>query len=152
VKPTDLAWLAGILDGEGAVYIGRSFQKMRPIYKPDVRVEMVDERTIDRVCWIYKKLDVDFTKKSLPMKNPKHRPRHIVWMKGHESVLKLCRAVAPYLVTKVAHAKLVAQFCTLRLKVNHRGRRDAKGRMIRTYTGAEEPIYTRLRLLNKRGT
>lgn len=154
MKRTDLAWLAGILDGEGAVYIGRSFQKKRAIYSPDIRVEMVHEPTVDRVCSIYRQLGAACTKKSLPMRNRRHRPRHIVWMKGHESILRVCKAVRPFLVTKAQQAQLVAEFCRLRLKARFRKfeKRDSRGRLTTSYSTREPILYAKVRTLNKRGT
>lgn len=146
------AWLAGLLDGEGAFYLSKKRQTGRAIYTADVRVEMVDEKTIDRIAEIYSDLKIDFTKKSLPMKNPKHRPRHILWLRGLRSVHVLCTQLVPFLVTKKEHAQVLVAFSGARLKAAHRTHRDPKGRMIRTYTGVEEPIYKLLRRMNKRGT
>lgn len=105
---TDLAWLAGILDGEGYIAIINA-NKLIPI----VAVRVCDKPIIDDLQRIFPTYcGVDWRYHD---GNPNHRP---IWMwrvYRHRDVEKLLTWVLPYLRSKRGEAELVLAYVKRRL-------------------------------------
>lgn len=81
----------------------------------------------------------------------KHRDAHY-WRVSLVDMVKLCRAILPYAVTKRRHLELLLQFVLSRLEgqpLDPIGRVASRSR--KPYTAEEASIYERLRQLNLRG-
>ena len=119
-KSQDLAWLAGLLDGEGSFILLRQKQTRGYSYKsagyvPCVKVTMCDELTINRVRQIFDTLVVGHY-------GIDHRPakgtRKDNWgtkVTGMKRCLKLFEALEPYAVTKLPQIKALKEYSQSRL-------------------------------------
>lgn len=76
----DIGWISGIVDGEGNFTVriqtwNTKLCGLRPRFQPQLVITNTDDTIINKVCGIYKALDIKFAvyvqKKSL--NNPKHR-------------------------------------------------------------------------------
>ena len=143
-----VAWLAGLVDGEGAVYMSRSNQRGRWIYVPVFRIDMTCSMTIDTVCDLLADLDIDHRRFSYERKNKNHKDAQIVNVGRLAALSKLLPLLIPYLVTKRPNAEALLDFVDMRLAADHR---SSKGPYESTYTGREKKMYEDMRVLNRRG-
>ena len=104
-KEIEYAYLAGIIDGEGAIFITRDlFSTKNPVYRAEIRVGMIDEKPI-------KRLHVAFGGTALLEKSYHHKRPMWRWLGSNREVLKFClTTLLPYLDVKKEQAKLVLEF------------------------------------------
>ena len=104
-KEVEYAYLAGIIDGEGAIFITRDlFKTKNPVYRAEIRVGMIDEKPI-------KRLHVAFGGTALLEKSYHHKRPMWRWLGSNREVLKFClTTLLPYLDVKKEQAKLVLEF------------------------------------------
>ena len=111
MSPTECAYVAGIIDGEGYVEFQwrgriRRDRKGHPTYRTlIVRLEVpqVDGRLIDYLMEVTKEGTRDI--KRYP-KNPTYHDQHR-WRAGYHGVYRVLKQVYPYLIVKKEKAKLV---------------------------------------------
>ncbi|HNX03584.1 MAG TPA: hypothetical protein PKM71_07970 [Candidatus Cloacimonas sp.] len=97
---TTKAYLAGLIDGEGSLYIHRDYKKGNyPIHNAKFSVGMTDKLTIDFVA---KNLGLE-VKERFP-KNPKHRKVYEIRCGGSDKVKAILDIIYPYLVSKKKQA------------------------------------------------
>lgn len=107
---TAYAWAAGIVDGEGSIWISRVAPKKskrthNPTYQLVFKVEMTHQETITRLASL-----VDGTVGWRKSKNPeRHRSMFSVLLTDVKAVEAL-RRLLPYLVTKVEQARLALEY------------------------------------------
>lgn len=153
--PTDVewAWLAGILDGEGALQLGRSFQNGRAIYTPTCRVDMTHAGTIERIGAILTDAQIEHRRFVYKRKNVRHRAANIVSVNKLKDVRALLSNVLPYLVTKRRHADVLLSFVEHRIAIGYDWKRKGEnGRFVNSYGEDEVLFYQQLKELNRRGT
>ena len=128
-KSLDLAWLAGLLDGEGSYYLSQGYQwvnhqrclpKNGAGFYPCMKVTMCDEGTINKIRAILDTLVVGHY-------GIDHRPtkgtRKEHWgtrVTGMRRCLKLFEAVESYAVTKQPQIRVLKEYSLSRLSHNHR--------------------------------
>jgi hypothetical protein len=105
VRKTDLAWTAGVLDGEGCIRINRSKWFLA------LSVVNTDQKMIFRLKELFGAGSIYYGKAKPP------RAARWIWSVSSNEAASVLRAVRPYLVTKQAQADLALKFLT-----------DAKGR------------------------
>lgn len=119
MKPLNerLAWLAGIIDGEGTVSLQitsrsrrakTSFGRRRErslTWKVDV--SNTNASLIAEVVSILDSLGIKYFFAKYNMKNPKHKPLTKVVLNSRPRVIKLLQAVKPWLVCKLPQAEIV---------------------------------------------
>lgn len=121
MKDTDLAWAAGIIDGEG--HIGMTLSKVgvnrrrTPSVQVRISVRMTCERTIRK---LYELFGGTF-KLSLP-KNPERHKLVYEWFIGDLDTFDVLCDLLPYLVTKQDQAQLVIEYRNECCPSGHRGR------------------------------
>lgn len=105
---TEMAYIAGIIDGEGTIY-ARNEKKRKTIY-PTVAVHMTDRAVIEwmaqkikaqKVCTVQRK---ELTKCGSPLKK-----QYLFRLSGKRMKL-LCKALYPYLITKKRHAEIISRW------------------------------------------
>ncbi len=111
-KPTDLAWLAGIIDGEGCLSVGRNNGKDGKYIGMHVVLKMADEEAVRKASEITR---VGTLKKHKPFA-PNRRPLW-EWQCSSQQAACILRLLLPYLVTKRTQAQL---FITLAERMNVR--------------------------------
>ena len=113
VKDTDIAWLAGVFDGEGCVgFKGNKARKAPQVYW---QIDNTDEILLERVHKILMALEVHhhFHKKGKGAKHHKRAWR--VQTNGSQHVLKILMCMLPHLTAKRKQAELVCEYLEWRL-------------------------------------
>lgn len=140
---TDIAWLAGFMDGEshfrlavntrggGAIYtrVGITNTEQRNIKKADRIVNVITGRpgrTIYR--W---------------MKDGR-KPRYDLMIQAHDEVRRLCLAIQPYAVGKREHIKAMLKY--LDMAPGHGGRKNGVSR----FRAKHYALVTKMATLNRR--
>ena len=101
-EPIQLAWAAGIIDGEGCIRLAPSKNNGRPSYSVMLKVEMTHEETIIKLRRIWGcggRHDHKGTNK----------PAFGLQANG-EQAIHIIRRLLPYLVTKRLQAELVIEY------------------------------------------
>lgn len=107
VEAEDLAWAAGIVDGEGciAVYSVNDKRLRWPVLRAEVCVVNTDRRMTDKLQELF---GGDLYER--PPRSERHRPT-FEWKLRHPAAATMIRAVRPYLVIKGEQADVFLQFC-----------------------------------------
>ena len=140
---TDLAWLAGFVDGEGS--IGVHFIRAQGTYRPCFEVCSVNGHAIERVVSIASSLGVNL---HIVQKLPSERSRYNVWIARttqFAGVEKILASLEPYLTIKQPHARLTLRFVRSRQDKGVGGR--GKTRQI-PYSDFEKRTVEEIQALN----
>lgn len=141
--PTDLAYLAGFVDGEGTIGIySNGWKKNRKNPSRGFRCVFQIVNTNEEIInYIKRFLGTSFITKRDPrdkkenLKN--NRPRYILTLSSVQNVGEICKAILPYLKIKKSRAELVLEYCN--------------NRKVRIITDRDIQIVNELKILNKRG-
>ncbi len=154
----DLGWLAGTLDGEGAIGIGKSVPggQSTPVYKALVQMETTCEATAKKVLALFEDLGVKGSAYFYRGRRPEHRGSWNIRVARLRDVSVLSRAMEPISVTKRTQWALVQEFAESRLvgaTVGEMGRvqRGGKSGGRPCYRERELAIYAELKEANRRG-
>lgn len=148
-----LAWLAGIVDGEGSIGMKRTKDKRigrsPMIYQPLIQITNCNFLLLKEVKSILDLLSIKYSFwKRIENRNPKWRDAGNISIASYESCINFLEVIIPFLISKKKHAKILLDFCTMRLRINHRGQ---GGKFKKTYTGKESIYWKRLHKLNYKG-
>lgn len=155
-----IAWLAGIIDGEGnlgiekhnVVRLGKKGQRYC-IYAARIIVTNTDDSIIKEVLSIYKKVGITFycrkRKRLYSSDGYKRKPCWDLQVHRLKEVLLLSNLIRPFLISKrkVKIVNLLIDFCQHRLKERSRVSRNG----LAGYSDYEKRIYEKIILLNKKG-
>lgn len=100
-KETELAYLAGIIDGEGSFYIGCTRSKFNSrlyVVNTDIKV----------IQWL-KNTFGGLTYKRNSLKNPQWKTRY-EWIIEKAKIDSFCKKIIPYLIIKKEHANIMIKF------------------------------------------
>lgn len=100
---TDLAWAAGIIDGEGCIQIAKRSIRLGSGYTLSVTVNMTHEATIQRLRDI-------FGFGSILHLETSHKRKQWRWALGSKQADIMLRMVRRYLVTKAKEADIALDF------------------------------------------
>ena len=107
----DRAYLAGLIDGEGSIYVGAFGPERKRSCYPAVAIGMTDKAIIEWVAGHFA-VKVSYVCKR---KNPKWLDQYFVRLSGKRAQI-LCRVLLPYLKVKRRQAELVLTFpCDMRI-------------------------------------
>ncbi len=111
LKDTDIAWLAGIVDGEGSLVVFKDKRANRGI-NVHVTMNMVDLETIERVGRLFRAISGDKVpvREKRPLSGFSRRLQFVVDVCSKRGCLRTLEALLPYLVTKKLQAQLI---CTI---------------------------------------
>lgn len=142
----ELAWLAGLLDGEGCIYINRHRASQQADLLTDsfrlyVQITMGHIATLER-C---KKITGVGTVQPHTVSNKKANAA-FCWMTSAGDAEKILKDVRPYLFTKVAEADAALDFC--KISKWHGGR--FRGQKPAELVDAATKFYWQLRMLKPR--
>lgn len=108
VTQVDLAWLAGILDGEGNFYINRKHNQNGAEYLDmKIRISSTDMRMIKRVSEIYHALNLRFHFAKVNFNRGTWKNAISINVGTHGSSAKLIGLVYPFLVNKKVIAQII---------------------------------------------
>lgn len=118
-----LGWLAGIIDGEGSIGIYRKTRGKSSIFSACVRISNTSPEMIQRIVEIFDDLSIGtHVGEHRGVKSTKPYWQVSVWRMTE--IKKLIELLLPYLVAKLAHARLVLRFVNRRLELGPRGGYD----------------------------
>jgi hypothetical protein len=135
ISRVELAWLAGIIDGEG--YIVLTWMNQKEVKKARMRTEIgvsnTDMRMVARISEISHKANIKFY---YTLKNPSKRNSKkyaiTISILGFRSCKKFLELVLPYLVCKKDQAETMLEYITYRISLfkypNGNGQLDSNGR------------------------
>lgn len=148
VTELELAWAAGVFDGEGCISIGyvaptEKNGLVNPSYRLTIKVTMCHEETVRRVHQILQEGTVQRHQRKGERINASWS-----WVamsrKGYRAILKL----SPYLVTKAEEARIAIQFGELPDVV--RGGRDGSPRIDPALLRRKHDLYLQCAQLKPR--
>lgn len=106
-KQTEIAYLAGIIDGEGSIYIGNfscnPISKL-PYYQTNIQVTNTDKNLID---WLYNTFGGLVNKKTKQQMPKNSRKQAYTWTATGERLTHLCEIIMPYLICKKRQAEIM---------------------------------------------
>ena len=151
---TQLAWLAGLIDGEGSVGItSHSDSSLAAV----VQVCMTHEPTIRRAIQILRTHGIPTAKYTYQEKKAHHKDAHHFRVVRIADVKRLADLMMPFAVTKLEQWKIVSEFCSIRITergLNPSGqvRRGGDWRAgTKSYSSRERALAARAKEANKRG-
>lgn len=145
-----VAWLAGLLDGEGSVGAHRT---ERGQIVGNVQLAMTCSRTVGVVRELLLELGIKAVMHHHQERDPeRHRDAFYLRVSRLVDVVTLCQAIIPHAITKRPHLELLLAFAQSRLA----GQRiDASGRVanraFRPYNDREVALQRQISTLNQRG-
>ena len=142
---TDLAWAAGIMDGEGTIGLKKRYRKEKNVTTYHVRtaVEVTDKQMIDKLYSI-------FNCGSLHIRDRVgNNKRHYSWICGSRDTEYVLKQIIRYLVTKKERAKYMLEYLG-RLTTHHEHGMGSK-HLPAAEIQQREFFFNLLHILNKRG-
>lgn len=125
---TDIAWLAGIVDGEGSIIMG--FEKKRSLYNPFVAIGNTDKGILAESFAIMTLLGCHVTLSEMKVDRLGRFGRKRCWklvVAGLDSLIPLLEVLIPHMASyKKVRAEAVLEFCKLRLAKRRCGGNDAR--------------------------
>ena len=141
-------WLAGILDGEGSIGIGRSKQGERYIYVAQVQMVSCGYPIIQKYQELVNSLGMTKTITTSRRERSGYiGEEYYIHIGRQQDVKTLLEFIKDSLVEKQEQAEIVLEFVNKRIAANHRGRGNPHNR---TYDGTEEDYCQRLSKLNRK--
>ena len=140
MRKTDLAYIAGLMDGEGYISVNRSKPKRK---KGWIQLyPMVVFSSVDNVLvrWLGETIGMGTT--YIGRDEGNHRGRKSLSVRKQSDVMKFLKNIYPYLKLKRRQAELVMEFV--------KGRNGRKGFHL-PYSKRAHEIYEELRALNAKG-
>ena len=141
-SPTELAYLAGLIDGEGCICVfpsrGKTNGKIYPRGRPIINIANTHEgvlRWVERVAGgrVYQRKELQSGWRPV-----------CVWESGWQHARMVLEACAPYLIIKRRQADLFIEFCKT-------CRRNGSGGVPETILSRRDQIIEEMAALNRRG-
>jgi len=128
-----LAYLAGLIDGEGCLTITA---RQNIGLNPMLHIGMIDKNTIDTVFNWLKASGVNCYRWTA--RRRRNHPLHAIVVRKVVQLLPLLEALRPYLITKLKQALLLIDFCKLRVE-----------RAYKHFNSQEKEIKQKIQRLNQ---
>jgi len=112
MQQTDLAYLAGLLDGEGCFYARLVNTSRGRLGNVEVRiaVQATSMAMIQKIAAIYADLGLNPSIEIGRTQKRSTRPAHKVSLHRKKDVLRLLKAILPYLVVKRPEAEMIMEW------------------------------------------
>lgn len=143
-KETDIAYLAGIIDGEGSIYIGNfscNPKTKTPYYQTNIQVTNTDKPLID---WLQCTFGGLISKRTRKQHAENSRKQAYVWTASGERLTHLCELLLPFLICKRKQAEIM-----LEMRATFENKREAIEVDNRIVYLSEDTLVTRQRLMDK---
>lgn len=142
----DLAYLAGLMDGEGYIGISRNDRKRGSTqYYPRITLVNTNKRLIDEVVRILNNNAIPYHLVHWETNKAEHKSRWTIEMIGFRRALKFLWIVEPSMRIKRPQAQFLMAFLWSRL-------RHGKSYQHTSYTDEEVNLYDALKELNAKGS
>ena len=102
LKPTERAYIAGIIDGEGTIY---ARNERKTIY-PTIAVHMTDKAVI---AWLQGRIKAQTVWTINRKDKPRYKTQYLFRICGKRAKL-LCKSIYPFLIVKRKHAEIVLEW------------------------------------------
>lgn len=102
-----IAFLAGIVDGEGSIYIGNFSCNPKtkvPYYQTNIQVTNTDKPLID---WLHEIFGGLLSKRTLKQHAANSRKQAYMWTASGDRVTHLCELMLPYLIAKKRQCEIM---------------------------------------------
>lgn len=141
---TDLAYLAGIIDGEGSIYIGNfscnPITKV-PYFQTNIQVTNTDKKLID---WLNETFGGLTNKRSQKQHDSRSRKQAYTWTASGDRLTHLCQLILPYIICKKRQVEIMLE---MRATFNYKS--TARIGVQGTQQIPVETLETRYRLMNE---
>jgi hypothetical protein len=145
----DIAWAAGIIDGEGCVSMTRSYvgtnRRVTESFQIRLRVRMTDRPTIRRLHAMF-----GGTFNAHAPQNPRTDKPSFLWACHDLVAARVLKRVLPYMLTKRRQGVLALRFVALRLRCG-RQRDWPGGRCPQRLVSGRRRLFEAITQLNRRG-
>lgn len=142
-RQLQLAWFAGLVDGEGWIGIGKHSKPngQYHIFPPCLVIQMTDKKTLDKIVEI-----TGIGKVFTYQKTGNRKPTHMWRVQTSQTTLHILKLIEPYLVTKKQQAQILIDFIEKRIFKQY-------GNLKRTQEDIDycERYFTLLKSMNLRG-
>ena len=146
IKDVELAWLAGLWDGEGSITVFKHKEKNGTIKLcPTLLIVNCDEKIIWEAKRLLDELGTSFHIHLTESKNDRHKDRYQLNTRNCKYIKIVLEALAPYLIGKKAQAQLVLQFVDKRQDYN------APGGYRRRYDDEDHQLQEVIQGMNRKG-
>jgi len=149
-----LAWMAGLLDGEGSIGISRCGKSLKPL----VQMSMTSRETIDEAIRVLKHAGIPTVGYTYQERDPaNHQDAHCLRVARMGDIRRLAQLMIGQSTTKQRHWAVMLAFTASRIErwgLAETGRLHRGGdpqRKQHPYTDEEIRCYEELRQLNLRG-
>lgn len=148
IKNEDVAYIAGLVDGEGTFSIVRKhhYGKIKNNYKTSewryrgyFSVSFSDLQVMSWLCNWFNSISIKCSF-YVEDRGKGYKPIGRLQMQGVERVYKVIQILKPYLKIKLKNALIVEKFCLLRMKV----KKNKLGSLSRKYTSYETGLINLL--------
>jgi len=150
LAPEKLAYLAGIVDGEGCISISK-VHRSKTNSTPYDGIRLSARVNISNKSKLLME-ELDSTAGHLAnyrpydFNNPLRKGQAYIWEIGKlQNIVEFLESIYPYLIVKKKHCEVLLQFCKSRIGKNHLSNPD------RGYTKDEHVLYLQLCNLNNGG-
>lgn len=120
---TQIAYLAGIIDGEGSIYIGNfscNPKNGTPYYQTNMEVTNTDEALIDWLVNTIGGRKSKYTSKQTPINSRRDVYR---WIVSGKDLTRLCHLLLPYLIIKKRQCEIMIKMRkTYERLTSHKGK------------------------------
>lgn len=137
ISSTDLAWLAGIIDGEGSLEI--EAREVHKALKPRIRIGNNSVEMIRKVSTIYAAMDLKFYYQL--HNNGYHLS---IWLNSFGSAERLLAAILPWVVAKKSQVMLLLDYIAVH-KAMYAAGRYALRENLESWKTTEQRYKARLR-------
>lgn len=103
---TEVAYFAGLLDGEGYISVAKRGRHFAPIVN-------ITNTNLDLLYWVQDRFGGEIYPVSDGRNFPNAKDCYRIMWNGHGEIATVIAAVMPYLVAKKAQAHLIAEFLSL---------------------------------------
>lgn len=111
--PVELAWLAGLTDGEGTIGLYRYIVGKHVVLKPRFQITTTSSRLVKRILDILEPIGVRLYV-SQAEQRPNWKEKYVLATVKHEACETVIRLLMPYLVEKTPQAELLLGFLASR--------------------------------------
>lgn len=117
MQDTDLAWLAGLWDGEGSVGVSISRSTGREIYIPSIQINMTHRTTLERAAEILAAMYGCSVRLHVikPPDPARHRESYYFALRRTTLLHSVAAGMLPFSVTKRLHWELIRDICAERI-------------------------------------
>ncbi len=148
ISDIDKGYIAGFIDGEGSIKIGKHKQKDRFILNPRIEVYNSNQEVIQ---YIQSKIGGNIG--CFHKRNPHYNESYRLLINGREDIIKVLMFIKDYLKVKKERAEILLEYCRLRDdKIRLCRLVHQKDRLeISHYDCREWSLFEKMKKLNKRG-